>query len=200
MPASKRTVGLSPLAKLLDTTPRNITGLTASGILTRATDDDGKELRGRYPEKAITEYVRYLNNKNRANDASEVEHNSAKLRKTISEAKMSEHKVQIFERKLCYIEDVEFIVTNMITFFKQRMLAIPSRISRLLIGKKKFREIFSIIDTEIKAALRELSAPSRQMIEQQAAARLASQGADMSSSNGKDYHQAKATGAEASSN
>lgn len=198
MPA--KTYGLSHLAKLLDTTSRNITHLTAGGILSRAADADGKELRGRYPEKAITEYVRYINNKNRSNDASEAEHNAVKLRKTISEAKMSEHKLELFERKLCYIEHADFIVTNMITFFKQRILAIPSRVARLLVGKKKVREIYEVIDTEIKAALRELSVPSREMIEQQAAAWLARQGDDMSSSNGKENYQAKATGAAASKN
>ena len=70
-------------------------------------------------------------------------------------------------------------MTNMLTFFKQRVLAIPSRISRQLIGKRKFQDIYDVIMTEIVGCLRELSGYDSQMFAAQTAAYLAEQGVDL---------------------
>ena len=43
------------------------------------------------------------------------------------------------------------------TAVKSRLLAIPSRVSRLLIGKSDFQEIYSLLTREIEVGLTELS-------------------------------------------
>jgi hypothetical protein len=78
---------------------------------------------------------------------------------------------------------IEFIWTNMLTHFKQRILSIPSRCARRCIGKK-FREIFTILTDEIESALKELSAYSRSMFAAQRDEYLQAQGVNLESLNG----------------
>jgi hypothetical protein len=67
-------------------------------------------------------------------------------------------------------------MTNMLIHFKARVLSIPARIARLLVGKTKFQEIYDTIMTEIELALRELAAYDPAMFAQQNAEYMASQG------------------------
>src|SRR5262249_49758909 len=53
--------------------------------------------------------------------------------------------------------DIEFVMTTMLTAVKSRLLAIPARTTRLVIGKTDFTEIYSLLYSEIELALRELS-------------------------------------------
>jgi phage terminase Nu1 subunit (DNA packaging protein) len=188
-------IGITKLAKLCDITPRQVQVLTAEGVLHRATDDDGKELRGKYPELAIRDYVRHVRSQGKLDDASETEHSALKNRELRARAEMSELRLRQFKGELHEAGDVEFVMTNMLTFFKQRVLAIPSRISRLLVGKQKFQEIYDLISTEIATCLRELSGYDPSAFAQQAAARLAQEGVDLTNLNGKTHHAAKASGA-----
>ena len=100
-------------------------------------------------------------------------------------------KLRLFKGSLHEASDVDFCMTNMLTFFKQRILAIPARISRQLIGKKSFREIYDIIMTEIVSCLSELSGYDRNMFAQQRAARLADQGVDLTALNGQTFPRPK---------
>jgi hypothetical protein len=56
--ATPQLIDTSQLAKLCDTSPRWIQKLTTDGILQRARDADGAELRGRYNLLAIRDYCR----------------------------------------------------------------------------------------------------------------------------------------------
>jgi hypothetical protein len=191
MPAN--TIGVTQLAKLLDVTPRQVQLLTNQGILHRAADEDGKDLRGRYTLLCVRDYCRYIRSQLRLEDSSESRNTALKNRKLEAEAEMSELRLKQFKGQLHHASDVEFVMTNMLTFFKQRVIAIPSRTARLLVGKK-FREILDLLSGEIKMCLRELSGYDPQIFAQQAAARLASQGVDLTSLNGHENHQAKASG------
>jgi len=48
-------------------------------------------------------------------------------------------------------------MTNMLTATESRLLAIPSRVTRLLIGQTEFQKICDLIYGEIEMALKELS-------------------------------------------
>ena len=48
-------------------------------------------------------------------------------------------------------------MTQMLTNAKMRLMAIPSRITRMLIGQTDFQKVYTLIDDEIRAALTELS-------------------------------------------
>ena len=183
MPAN--TIGKQDLARLIDITPRWISKLTADGVLHRAQDADGKELQGRYTLLSIRDYCRYLKAQSRLDDSSESLKAALTNRRLAADAEMSELKLRLYKGSLHEASDVEFCMTNMLTFFKQRVLAIPARVSRQLIGKRSFREIYDIIMTEIVSCLQELSGYDRNMFAQQRAARLADQGVDLAALNGQ---------------
>lgn len=194
MPA--KTIGSEQLARLLDITSRQVRQLSTENVLHRATDDDGKELRGRYDlVPSVRGYCRYLRTLSRLDDSSESQNTELKNRKLGAEAEMSELRLKQFKGQLHHADDVAFVMTNMLTFFRQRVLAIPSRTARLLVGKTKFQEIFQLLKGEIHDCLRELSGYDPKIFSQQAAARLAKQGVDFASSNGNEKQQTKAAGA-----
>ena len=101
-------------------------------------------------------------------------------------AETAELALQLQRGQLHRASDVEFCMTNMLTFFKQRVLAIPARVCRQLIGKRGFREIYDVIMEEIVVCLRELSGYDSPMFAEQTAARLASQGVNLSSLESRD--------------
>lgn len=153
-----QTIDLTTLAKLIDITPRHVQQLTADGVLVRARDEDGKELRGRYEMvRSVHAYIRFLRARLPVEGASEEEYAQLRTRRMAFESEMAELKLNLLKGKLHRAEDVEFCVTTMITACRARLLSIPSRIARLLIGKKKFKEIFDLIYREIELALRELT-------------------------------------------
>jgi hypothetical protein len=155
MPANNMTT--AQLAKLVRATPRWILKLTADGVLHRAQDADGSELRGRYSAHAVGDFCDYLRQQARIDDSSEIRYSALRNERMAAENELSQ--LTLAERKgqLHNSDDVEFVMTQMLTAFKARTLAIPARVSRSLIGKTKFKEIFDIIMHEIEQCLLELS-------------------------------------------
>jgi phage terminase Nu1 subunit (DNA packaging protein) len=175
------TVDQTQFAKLVGITPRHIQRLTASGVLTKARDEDGKELRGRYElAKNILAYCNYLREQAKLDDTSESKWVMLRNKKMAADAELSELTLKVRQGVLHRAEDVEFHVTNMLTAFKSRVLAIPSRVSRLLVGQTKFQVIYDLIMTEIELCLRELMAYDSTQFNAHSQAFLASQGADQS--------------------
>ena len=69
------TLDTAQLARFLDITPRHVFRLTNDGVLVRARDEAGNELRGRYellPNNVS--YIRHLRQQGRFDDASESEY------------------------------------------------------------------------------------------------------------------------------
>jgi phage terminase Nu1 subunit (DNA packaging protein) len=176
----QRTIDATSLAKILDVTPRYVRQLTRDGILSRARDRDGNELRGRYSLLSVREYCRYLRSLMRLDDSSEQRWSALRNEKLAAENELTQ--LTLAERKgqLHNSDDVEFVMTQMLTAFKARTLAIPARVSRLLIGKTNFREIFDIIMREIEQCLLELSGYDESKFEKENREYLASKGIDLS--------------------
>jgi hypothetical protein len=89
MPTPSKNLDTSQLAKLCDTSPRWIQKLTTDGVLNRARDADGAELRGRYNLLAIRDYCRYLKTLAHLDDASEARHLALKNEKLAAETEMA---------------------------------------------------------------------------------------------------------------
>jgi Phage DNA packaging protein, Nu1 subunit of terminase len=186
--AKALTIDKGQLAQLLDITPRHVQRLTGDGILTRARDVDGKELMGRYELIAnVRSYIKYLRMQARLDDASESKYVMLRNNKMAADSETATLKLAIFKNTLHKADDVEFILTNMFTAMKSRLLAIPSRVTRLVIGQVNFQVIYDLIYTEIELALRELADYNPMMFKRQNDAYLASQGADPTSLNGEAY-------------
>jgi len=172
------------LARLVGITPRHVQRLTQEGIFTRARDTDGNELRGRYPLMAIRAYCDHLRAQMNLTDASQTRYEASRNEKVAAEAEMAQLRLKQYKGELHHSRDVEFVMTNMLTAFKARVLAIPSRVARLCIGKK-FREIFDLISSEIELALRELHTYDRSLFAEAGAVYLAKQGVDLGTLNGE---------------
>jgi len=191
MPATPQLIETTQLAKLIDVTPAWVRKLTADGVLSRARDADGKEMVGRYYILAVRDYCRYLRAAARLDDASEARGRALRNEKLAAESEMMH--LNLAERKgeLHDARDVEFIMNNMLTYFKQRVLSIPARVARLCVGKP-FREIFDLLMIEIELCLRELSGYDRARFAAQRQKYLENRGIDLEGLNDDDDDQTEA--------
>lgn len=186
-PRSGQTLDTTQLARLFDCTPRHLQRLTADGVLTRARDEDGNEMRGRYEvARNVLAYVRYLKGLARIDDASESEWARLRNERMRAESEMAGLKLKELKGELLRKDDVEFVMTNIITATKNHLLAIASRLARSLVGLKSFTKIREKISAEMERALRELSEWNPSMFKQKNSDYLKGQGADPTSLNGKD--------------
>ena len=187
--ATPQLLDTSQLAKLVDCTPAWIRKLTGDGVLSKARDADGQELRGRYTILAVRDYCRYLKSLARLDDASEARYQALRNEKMASESEMSRLRLLEYKGELHNARDVEFIMNNMLTYFKQRVLSIPSRVARLCVGKS-FREIFDLLMVEIELCLRELSGYDKSRFAAQRAEHLEERGIDLEQLNEDDQTEA----------
>ena len=157
--AERPTITTSQLGQVLLLSPRRIQQLIDEGVITRAIDPEtGAELRGRfYLVQAVNAYVRYLRNQIDSSDGSETKFLDARSRRMIAVAERAELQLRVLKGKLHRAEDVEYFMSNRDSAIRARLLAISSRITRLLVGQTDPVGIRAIIDTEILAVLDELS-------------------------------------------
>ena len=102
-------------------------------------------------------YIDYLRARTPIEGSNADEYDKLRTRRMAFESEMAELKLNLLKGTLHRGEDVEFCVTTQITACRARLLAIPSRVARLLIGKRNFKEIYNLIYREIEMALRELT-------------------------------------------
>src|ERR1700756_4029116 len=95
------TVNTGQLSSLLNITERHIQRLVVDGVLKRAVDDDGKELRGRFElVYNVRAYCHYLREQARLDDASESMYIRLRNQKMAAEAERAAMGVQILKGKL----------------------------------------------------------------------------------------------------
>jgi phage terminase Nu1 subunit (DNA packaging protein) len=190
--ARKTTLDTTQLAKLLLLTNRHVRRLAADGVLVRARDEAGNELRGRYElVENIQAYIRYQREALRLDDASDSRGAQLRNQKLAAEAQIADIRLAVLRGEVHNAKDVEFVMTNMITYMKQHLLSIPSRTARLCVGVTSFQKIYDLLSREIEAVLRELTDYNPDMFAPQNAEYLAAIGADPaaltdSGSNGSD--------------
>lgn len=156
MATRQRLLTTTELAQIIDRTPAMVRKLTADGVIRRARDDDGNEIMGRYNLLAIRDYIRHVHGRLKQGETGEQLRDALRNRSLLAQAELAEMEVKKRRGELIEVKHVEFVVTNILTYFKTRILALPSRISRQCVGKS-FRQIFDIITREIETVLRELS-------------------------------------------
>lgn len=152
-------LGVEQLSLLLDLSPRHVARLTESGVLKRAVNAEGKVIKPLQYELISNNrsYIAYLREAARLDDAGQTLYTQLRNKKMGAEAEKATLDLKLYKQKLHKAEDIEFVLTTMFTSLKSRLLAIPSRVTRVLMGRTVFQEIYSIIYTEIELALRELS-------------------------------------------
>jgi phage terminase Nu1 subunit (DNA packaging protein) len=136
---------------------RQIQRLTNQGILRLATDNKRQVIRGRYVlGEVVGSYAKHLRD-SVAQDPEEKRYKAARARRMNALARKEELELEAREGDLHFAEDIEFCLTSMFTFMKQRVLAIPVRVSRMVLGVTDFRKVYETINNEVRGCLTDLS-------------------------------------------
>jgi phage terminase Nu1 subunit (DNA packaging protein) len=181
--AAPQSMATNELARIIDVTPDYVRKLAAKGIIQRARNTEGEEMRGRFTLLAVRDYCRYLRTLAHKEDSSEQTWQVLRNQRMAAESEMARLRLDEMKGKLHRADDIDFVLTQMFTSVKQKLLAFPSRVSRQIEGKK-FREILAILTKEIYLILRELSKFDGEMVARKAEQYLKAQGEE--GSNGSE--------------
>ncbi len=146
-------VNTKALADSLEMTQRHVNRLANDGILL-------KRAPGRYPlYENIKRYIRYIKSGQADDDEKEATKRYWEERALHEAAKrkMAELKLAQLNNQLHDADTVELVMTDMLTTFKNRLLALPQKVSPKIIGLKNIAEVNDILATEINETLTELS-------------------------------------------
>lgn len=143
-------LGSADTARILGISVRRLQQLTKEGILVK--EDYGKYEIG----KVVQAYLAFRISLCESDDEETLNFKKEKTLLTRAQRKKAEVDLAIVKGELHKAEDVERVMMQMLSIFRNRCLTIPSRASPLLI-KKSLDEIKTILRTEINNALQELS-------------------------------------------
>lgn len=145
------TFPLDTIAKLLDITPRRVNQLASEGIIPKAD-------RGRYElVPVVRAYVKYLRDKSVNADVGVDSFSHQRARLTKIRADLAEMEKDQLAQKLIPAEDVEDAWSAVITNFRAKMIAIPTKASAVAFGAESVSEVKEILKDHIYEALEELS-------------------------------------------
>jgi phage terminase Nu1 subunit (DNA packaging protein) len=136
----------------------------------------------------LESYLKYQRNELGSDDVTETRYLDGRARRMTALAEGEEMRLAQLKGKLYRAEDIEFVVTQIFTAIKNKLLALPSRLARLLIGKTDFGEIVGILKDEVELALTELTTIDRSMFAAQNEQYLASLLPESVPANGNGQH------------
>jgi hypothetical protein len=141
-------------------------------------------------------YIAYLKKRGNWDSSGEAARMASTNRKLAADAEIAELRLLQLKGTLHRAVDVEFLWTNKLTRIKARIQAIPSRTSRVLVGKTDYRDIHDILTEEVELVLRECSGYNSTDFRSAAEAYLHGQGAgeeDLEAVAGTNGHQDRDT-------
>lgn len=137
------------MAKLLNLSPRRIQQLAEEGILVKLN-------RGKYKlVVSVQQYIQQLQVKDGGADA-EVDYFGERALHERAKRQMAEMNLSVMKGELHRSEDVSHVMNDMIAAFRSRVLAIPTKLSAQLVGKK-MPVILQMLGDAVYEALNELS-------------------------------------------
>jgi len=146
-------VSTDALAKLFGYTRQRINQLAQEGILE-------KQANGRWPlMKNVQRFIDFLKTgrKNQDDDEHQAMFWEEKALHEKAKRQMAEIKLAKLKGQMHDAADVEFVMTNMLVTFRNRILAIPDKVAPKVLGVKNLSEISEVINAELLEALTELS-------------------------------------------
>ena len=146
-------VNTDVLAKLFGVTRRYINQLAKEGILERRAP-------GRWPlEPNISKYIEFLRTGKTDKEGQEAKsiYWEEKAKHEAAKREMAELQLAKLKNQMHDAATVELVMTDMLTTFKNRLLALPQKISPKIIGLKSIAEVNDVLASEINEALTELS-------------------------------------------
>lgn len=144
-------VNQKELAQCLGITSRRVRMLRDEGLFKITQEGKGYNL-----EKSIQEYIEYKINAETGRRTSiskeEVQAQHEEIKKQISILKLRK-----LRRELHEAADVEMYLSDMLLRFKNRLMALPSKLAMQIAGENDMNAIIQIIKTELLSVLEELS-------------------------------------------
>lgn len=101
-------------------------------------------------------YINYLRQRNPESEE-RIDYQTERAKLVRVKRKNEEFDLLIKENRLHYSEDVERVMESMLTNFKARLMAIPSKLAPILSKKNKKADVFTILKNNIDEALNELA-------------------------------------------
>jgi phage terminase Nu1 subunit (DNA packaging protein) len=152
----RKVITLQTLSELSVRSPRQLQRLVRDGIISLARDKRGRPLRGRVVlGEALPKLFEYA--RESVGDPAVGRFRRARADLAQSHAEMARIELAAKRGEYVATATVEESATRLLTMCRARLLAIPSSISRSLIGKTDFKEIYLIVEEAIHRALHELA-------------------------------------------
>ncbi len=140
------------LAKMFGVTRRYVNQLAKEGVLERRAP-------GRWPlETNVIKYIEFLRSGKSDPEGQESKsiYWEERAKHEAAKREMAELNLAKLKNQMHDAADVEMVMTNMLTVFRNRILGIPQKLAPKLISMNNLAEISSIIETELMEALSEL--------------------------------------------
>jgi phage terminase Nu1 subunit (DNA packaging protein) len=146
-----RTITSKDLASILGVTTRRIRQLTQEGVFPRVA-------RGKYVlGEAMRAYISHLQTKAKEAvvDPKDLKKELTRLRR--AQADKTELEVKEYRGELHRAEDVEDVWTEMLSNFRARALAVPTKLAPQILGIEDLKEMQKALKDAVYEALQELS-------------------------------------------
>jgi phage terminase Nu1 subunit (DNA packaging protein) len=144
-------VNRQQISKLLMLSPRRINQLAKQGVIPK--EEEGKyELIG-----AVQGYISYL--KEKASDQVEgvISIGEAKQRKLAAEARRAELLYDLESSQVARLNEIKLMWDHLAVAMKTKLLAIPNKVTPLIISQDNFNYVKTMIHDSIAEALNELA-------------------------------------------
>jgi hypothetical protein len=152
-------VDTETLSELLGIGPRRIQQLAEEGKLSRITNENGQITRGTwYAPRAIKEFVQFKVETARGGgeDPVDAETRQEKLNKLRAEAALKTNFLEREEAKLFHRDDVMTVLGDCMIQIRQKLLAIPSRLTLQLLGQKDAAAVNELLTESVTEVLTSL--------------------------------------------
>lgn len=147
-------VSSTVLGKILNLSERRIRQLAELGVIK-------KVKRGQYIlTENIRNYILYLKTNNEAVEIdtnNELDYDKEKALHERVKREQDELKLAAMKGSMHKSEDVERVMTDMLSNFRSKLLALPSKVAPILLARNDIGEIQNILQKEVLEALHELS-------------------------------------------
>lgn len=140
------------IAKFLDVSERRVRQLRDEKVIAEREGNPG--LYELLP--TLHAYINYLRKKN-PDSGENIDYNTERAKLVRTKRLNEEFDLKVKERELHGTEEVETAFTTILISFKNRLLAIPSKLAPILSKKTDKAEIFRLLERNINEALEELA-------------------------------------------
>lgn len=147
------TVSSKVLQTVLGITDRRVRQLAQEGTIVRIGH-------GKYSfTKSIQNYVTYIKATKEADEQemNELNWEDEKAKHEIIKRKKAELQLAVMQGELHRSEDVEHFMTDMLSNYRAKILALPTKVAPKLVSKNDIHTIVDLLDIEVNEALKELS-------------------------------------------